>query len=254
MRASARSSKSDQAGGGRRGRFDRSSRPALRAATPCADAPPRSPSTTEGRPAIDGDATWPSPPGCRACRRPGRAGDRGRNAGPRPRASRVRDGRGPDPARSRSATRAASSSIGDSKRGVSSTSITRRRRLRMRSMHGVRDQAVEPVVERRRVTQPRQAAPRPDERLLDGVLGEIRVAQDRCGPWHPGARRTRERARRRRTGRLASPVPRVRAAPRRPLGYRRGHGGRVRKPTASASARKVSTRRAVHRAQRRHEG
>ena len=46
---------------------------------------------------------------------------------------------------------------------------------------GVDDQAMQPVVERRRVTQPRQAAPRPDEGLLDGVLGQIRVAEDEAG-------------------------------------------------------------------------
>ena len=46
---------------------------------------------------------------------------------------------------------------------------------------GVDHQAVEPVVERRGVTQPRQAAPGPDQRLLDGVLGQIRVAQDEAG-------------------------------------------------------------------------
>jgi hypothetical protein len=37
------------------------------------------------------------------------------------------------------------------------------------------------MVERRRVTQPRQAAPGSDQRLLDGVLGEIRVAEDEAG-------------------------------------------------------------------------
>ena len=39
-------------------------------------------------------------------------------------------------------------------------------------------EAVQPVVERRGVTQPRQAAPSPDERLLDGILGQLRVAED----------------------------------------------------------------------------
>ena len=43
---------------------------------------------------------------------------------------------------------------------------------------GVRDEAVQPVVEARRIAQPRQAAPRPDQGLLDGVLGKIRVAKD----------------------------------------------------------------------------
>ena len=42
-------------------------------------------------------------------------------------------------------------------------------------------EAVEPVVERRGVTQPRQAAPGPDERLLDGILGQLRVAEDEPG-------------------------------------------------------------------------
>ena len=39
------------------------------------------------------------------------------------------------------------------------------------------------MVEFRWVTQPRQAAPRPDQGLLDGVLGQNRVAQDKasCG-------------------------------------------------------------------------
>ena len=43
---------------------------------------------------------------------------------------------------------------------------------------GVRHQAVQPVVEGRGITQPRQAAPGPDQRVLDGVLGEIRVTED----------------------------------------------------------------------------
>ena len=43
---------------------------------------------------------------------------------------------------------------------------------------GVGDQAVEPVIEGPWIAQPRQAAPRPDERLLDGILGEIRIAKD----------------------------------------------------------------------------
>ena len=46
---------------------------------------------------------------------------------------------------------------------------------------GVRHEAVQPVVERLRVTQPRQAAPRPDQGLLDGVLGQFRVAKDEAG-------------------------------------------------------------------------
>ena len=46
---------------------------------------------------------------------------------------------------------------------------------------GVGHEAVQPVVERRGVAQPRQAAPGPDQRLLDGVLGEIRVAEDEAG-------------------------------------------------------------------------
>ena len=37
------------------------------------------------------------------------------------------------------------------------------------------------MVERRGVTQPRQAAPGPDERLLDGILGQLRVAKDEAG-------------------------------------------------------------------------
>ena len=37
------------------------------------------------------------------------------------------------------------------------------------------------MVERLRVTQPRQAAPRPDQGLLDGVLGQFRVAKDEAG-------------------------------------------------------------------------
>jgi uncharacterized protein (DUF1684 family) len=45
----------------------------------------------------------------------------------------------------------------------------------------VRDQAVEPVVEGRGIAQSRQAAPRTDQGLLDGVLGEIRVAKDEAG-------------------------------------------------------------------------
>src|SRR5690242_19034874 len=43
---------------------------------------------------------------------------------------------------------------------------------------GVRHQAVQPVVERLGIAQPRQAAPRPDQGLLDGVLGQFRVAKD----------------------------------------------------------------------------
>jgi hypothetical protein len=43
---------------------------------------------------------------------------------------------------------------------------------------GMGDEAVQPVVERRWVAQPRQAAPRPDQRLLDGVLRQIRVTED----------------------------------------------------------------------------
>ena len=46
---------------------------------------------------------------------------------------------------------------------------------------GVRHQAVQPVVERRGITQPRQAAPCPDQGLLDGVLGQLRVAKDEAG-------------------------------------------------------------------------
>ena len=46
---------------------------------------------------------------------------------------------------------------------------------------GVGHEAVQPVVEGRRVAQPRQAAPRPDQGLLDGVLGKIRVAKDEAG-------------------------------------------------------------------------
>ena len=46
---------------------------------------------------------------------------------------------------------------------------------------GVRHQTVQPVVERRRIAQPRQAAPRPDQGVLDGVLGQIRIAQDEAG-------------------------------------------------------------------------
>jgi hypothetical protein len=37
------------------------------------------------------------------------------------------------------------------------------------------------MVESRRIAQPRQAAPRPDERLLDGILGELRVPEDEAG-------------------------------------------------------------------------
>src|SRR6188768_4049210 len=46
---------------------------------------------------------------------------------------------------------------------------------------GVRHQAVQPVVERLGIAQPRQAAPCPDQGLLDGVLGQFRVAQDEAG-------------------------------------------------------------------------
>ena len=45
----------------------------------------------------------------------------------------------------------------------------------------MRHEAVQPVVERRRVAQPRQAAPGPDQGLLDGVLGQFRVAEDEAG-------------------------------------------------------------------------
>jgi hypothetical protein len=47
------------------------------------------------------------------------------------------------------------------------------------------------MIEGGRVVQPRQAAPRPDQRLLDGVLGEIRVAGDEAAVASrraPGAR------------------------------------------------------------------
>jgi hypothetical protein len=40
---------------------------------------------------------------------------------------------------------------------------------------------MEPVVEAPRIAQPRQAAPGPDERLLGGILGELRVAEDEVG-------------------------------------------------------------------------
>ena len=46
---------------------------------------------------------------------------------------------------------------------------------------GVDDEAVQPVVERRRFAQPRQATPSPDQGLLDGVLGKIRVTEDEAG-------------------------------------------------------------------------
>jgi len=40
---------------------------------------------------------------------------------------------------------------------------------------------VEPAIETLDVAQLGQLAPAPDERLLDGVLGEVRVAQDESG-------------------------------------------------------------------------
>lgn len=42
----------------------------------------------------------------------------------------------------------------------------------------VRHEAMEPMVEGRRVSQPRQAAPCPDQGVLDGVLGEVRITKD----------------------------------------------------------------------------
>jgi hypothetical protein len=42
----------------------------------------------------------------------------------------------------------------------------------------VGDEAVQPVVEGTRVAQAADAPPRPDQGLLDGVLGQIRVAKD----------------------------------------------------------------------------
>ena len=65
--------------------------------------------------------------------------------------------------------------------GSTSTSITLPPAATDEVDAGPHHQAVEPVVERRRVTQPRQAAPGPDERLLDGILGQLRVAEDEAG-------------------------------------------------------------------------
>ena len=65
--------------------------------------------------------------------------------------------------------------------GSTSTSITRRLRRADEVDAGIHHEAVQPVVERRGVTQPRQAAPGPDERLLDGILGQLRVAEDEAG-------------------------------------------------------------------------
>ena len=46
---------------------------------------------------------------------------------------------------------------------------------------GVDGQAMEPGVEPVGVTQPRQVVPGPDERLLDRVAGQLRVAEDEAG-------------------------------------------------------------------------
>jgi hypothetical protein len=46
---------------------------------------------------------------------------------------------------------------------------------------GMGHQTVQPMVEGLRIVQPRQSAPCPDERLLDGILGEVRVAEDEAG-------------------------------------------------------------------------
>ncbi len=46
---------------------------------------------------------------------------------------------------------------------------------------GVDGQAMEPGIEPRGVTQPRQVVPGPDERLLDRVAGQLRIAEDEAG-------------------------------------------------------------------------
>ena len=102
---------------------------------------------------------------------------------------------------------------------------------------GPDNEAVEPVVKRRGFTQPRQAAPGPDERLLDGILGEVRVSEDEAG----GGIQTRTG----RAGKVGEGLP---VAPPRSLhkpvlvharlGYRRVLGGRARLVGAGVS-RKV---------------
>jgi pimeloyl-ACP methyl ester carboxylesterase len=102
---------------------------------------------------------------------------------------------------------------------------------------GVGHHGVQPVVERARIAQPRQAAPGPDERLLDGILGEVRVSEDEAG----GGIQTRTG----RAGKVGEGLPV--ASPRslhKPvlvharLGYRRVLGGRARLVGAGVS-RKV---------------